>query len=298
MERTLPETANVFSLVVERELGSIIGGLRALATSPAIDARDFATFHAQALELLKNYPNADIIMAGPDGQQMVNTYLKFGTPLPRRNVPERVRRLIATGRPIVSNLFQGAVTKRYLVSIDVPVFEDGRVAYDLALTLPAAHFTAVLNLPNLPPDWIATILDNTSTVLARTRAQDRYIGRRIAVPPLQEKLLETREGPWKSPTSMARRPTPASGSPTCPAVDRGGQRAAGRHLYGPWRWLLWTVAGIARWPRPGWPWPGGPGTASPAPSRPWSRRPWPWAGASGPGLRAGGWWRPTRWPGP
>ncbi len=242
--RQLPESANTFSLMVERELGSIIGGLRALATSPAIAARDFATFHAQALDLLRNYPNADIIMAQPDGQQMVNSYLAFGTPLPKRNVPDRVRRVIETGQPVVSNLFQGAVTKRYLVSIDVPVFENGRVVYDLALTLPAAHFAGILNLPKLPPEWVTTILDGAFTVVARTRNQEQHLGKQVDVPNLRLGLQNSPEGTLEVVNFEGRKAfasykrSDLSGWTVVVNVPRGAI------LQETWQWLLWTTAAI------------------------------------------------------
>ena len=48
--------------------------------------------------------------------------------------PETVRQVYATGRPVITNLYKGAVTGRLQISVDVPVFRDGRVVYDLAMT--------------------------------------------------------------------------------------------------------------------------------------------------------------------
>jgi hypothetical protein len=123
-------TALAMTMVVDRELSSIKAALQALATSPSFAEGNFAEVHGQALELLKSYPGADIIVADASGQQLVNSFRPYGTPLPKRKNPETVRRIFAKGTPVVSDLFLGAVTKRPMIGIDVPVFHNGKVVYD------------------------------------------------------------------------------------------------------------------------------------------------------------------------
>ena len=187
------ETARALALTVDQKLLSIQAGLRVLATSPHVSTRDFAALHAQARQVLTDYPEADIIMADASGQQVVNTYRSFGEPLPRRAVSETVRQVFATGRPVLSDLFRGAVTGRPLIGIDVPVLVDGTVAYDLAMTLPAEHLTDILWRQHLSEGWLGEILDSRGVVASCNRHPERFVGERSPLP-LLDMLAAQPEG--------------------------------------------------------------------------------------------------------
>ena len=93
------------------------------------------------------------------------------TPLPRRVRADVVEEIFATGRPSVSNVFVGAFIGRLVVSIDVPVIIDGRVRYDLALTLPIDELNALLRGQKIPETWFAGVVDSR-----------RHPGRAVAAP--------------------------------------------------------------------------------------------------------------------
>jgi len=190
--RTMQETAHSLAMVVDRDLASVQAALVALGTSPAFAAGDLRGLRLQVMELLKFYPGADIIVADATGQQLVNSTRPYGSPLPRRNNPETVRRIFETGQPIISDLFFGALTKRPLVSIDVPVFVHGKVAFDLAMTFPSDRLAAVLRQQNLPQDWYSVILDSKPVVVARSRFPERYVGK--SANPLHQSLMNQKEG--------------------------------------------------------------------------------------------------------
>lgn len=193
LQETVLETARALSLVVDRELANMQASLTALATSPSLATGDLAAFHRQARLILPDYPGGDIILANATGQQLVNSFVPFGKPLPRRNIPDTVRGVYATGKPIISNVFKGAVTGRFLLSVDVPVFRDERVVYDLALTIPAERLMTVLSQQRIPSAWTAAIVDRNDVVAARNRFPDRYVGRQVS-PVLSRHLTEAVEG--------------------------------------------------------------------------------------------------------
>ena len=186
------ETARSLTMVVDRDLSSVQAALEALATSPGFASGDFGAVQAQVMLLLQFYPGADIIVADLTGQQLVNSARPFGTPLPRRNNPETVRRIFATGKPVISDLFFGSLTKRPLISIDVPVLKDGKVLYDLAMTFPSDRLDAVLRQQRLAPDWYSAILDSKSVVAARSRFPEKYVGK--SANPLYQALMSLPEG--------------------------------------------------------------------------------------------------------
>jgi hypothetical protein len=123
----LLERTRTLSLGMDKELDEISAALQALATSPAIDSGDYARFHVQLRMMRSRYPSVDIILADPTGQQLVNSYMPYGPPLPKRNVPDRLQQLFETGKTSISGLYTGAITGRRFVSVDVPVIRDGRV---------------------------------------------------------------------------------------------------------------------------------------------------------------------------
>jgi len=179
IRKNMLATAQLLSMVVDQELSSVQAALLALATSPTFASGDFASVHRQALQLLKSYPGADIIVADVSGQQVVNSYLPFGSLLPRRNNPETIRRIFETGKPVISDLFYGALTKKPLISIDIPVICDGKIAYDLAMTFSSSRIASVLLQQQLPPNWIGIIMDSKSILVARSRYPEMFVGKRV-----------------------------------------------------------------------------------------------------------------------
>jgi signal transduction histidine kinase len=190
-------TARELTMAVDRELVSVQSALLALATSPSLRKGDFKDVHRQTRELLSSYPGADIIVADQTGQQLVNSFRPFGATLPKRNNPEAVRRIFRTGKPAVSNLFFGALTKRPLIAVDVPVFRDGKVLYDLSMTFSQETLASVLTQRSLPEQWYGSILDRNKVVVARTRNPKSYVGRR-ATPDLTRTMAKTKEGSSES----------------------------------------------------------------------------------------------------
>jgi signal transduction histidine kinase len=194
LDQNLLATANILLVALDRHLAITQASLEALATSPALASGDMATFHAQARSVLKNFPDSDIILADETGQQIVNSYEPFGSALPKRNPHDTVFSIFETGRPRISNLFKGAVTGRYLIGVDVPVFQDTRIRYDLGMTLPADYLLALFRLPELPREWLITILDSDNAVVARSNLQDAYTGKHIESPPLLQLMAAANSG--------------------------------------------------------------------------------------------------------
>jgi PAS domain S-box-containing protein len=238
------ETARSLAMVVDRELTTVQAALQGLATSPSFEAGNFAGVQQQALQLLESYPGADIIVADQTGQQLVNSARPFGTPLPRRNNPETVRRIFASGKPVISDLFYGAISKKPLISIDIPVFCNGKIAYDLAMTFPSERMFSVLRQKHFPGDRYGVVLDSQTIVIARSRFPEKFVGKH-ANPGLLRALQRSPEGMTEF-TNVEGNPSfitfcRSSISPWSVVV--GVPRASVMaEIY---RWLAWTSAGSA-----------------------------------------------------
>ncbi len=193
LEQRVLETARALSMVVDRELAAMQASTTALATSDYLASGDLAGFYRQAQEVLHDYPGATFTLADATGQQLVNTFVPFGTPLPKRTKLDLVARVFETGKPVIVNLFKANLLRVPIVGVEVPVIRDGRIVYDLALVVPANRFSAVLSQQSIPPGWPATILDANRVVIARDRLEQSYVGL-PAVPALIKALSETADG--------------------------------------------------------------------------------------------------------
>jgi two-component sensor histidine kinase len=77
--------------------------------------------------------------------------------------------------------------------VDVPVWRDGKVVYDLAASLPLSNFTAIIMRQRAKPDWTIAVFDREGTVIARSRDNEQFVGR-SASPSLYPVLMNEFEG--------------------------------------------------------------------------------------------------------
>jgi len=189
----LTATANILSVALDHKLAISQASLEALATSPSLASGDMAMFHAQMQKVLNNFPDSDIILADATGQQIVNTYMPFGSALPKRSSHDSLHRIFETGRPCITNIFKGSVTGRYLVGVDVPVFQDAQVRYDLAMTFPVDQLSSLILQRGLPGEWAITILDRDKIIAARSRLPEEYIGK-SASPHMMQVMAASQQG--------------------------------------------------------------------------------------------------------
>jgi signal transduction histidine kinase/ActR/RegA family two-component response regulator len=176
---------------VDREISAIWAELQVLATSPSLQTGDFREFDQQMRAALK-IRGTSIVLHDTHAQQLLSTNRPFGEPLPRATNSEMHDRVVATGKPQISDLIMGAVLKRPILTVGVPVFRDGEVVYVLAMGLGPEVLSALMQDQKLSPDWTAAILDRKDIIVARNRDLDRFLGQPVA-PMLRQKLTEAIE---------------------------------------------------------------------------------------------------------
>jgi two-component sensor histidine kinase len=163
---------------VDRELDSTVAALQALSTSPALRNGDLEAFDRQARETLQ-YRGSAIAVRDHTGQQIVNTYAPWGARLPVSTHPvlrKTDQAALETQRPVVSDLYQGAVAKTLYVLVDVPVAINGEAKYVLNIALTPDHIRKILAKSNLPRDWIVSVVDGNNRIIARSRDHERMLG--------------------------------------------------------------------------------------------------------------------------
>jgi signal transduction histidine kinase len=186
-EQELQSTARALSLVMDRQFGQIGAQLRTLAASPAFKRDDFDAFDQEAREA-----NVDdgswISLRDPSGRQLVNTRLPRGAALPPAPVvdPQTIR---TREPPYISNLIMSAPAGAPIVAADFPVIRGGRMAYDLAVAMPAATFARIFSDQKFRPGWSAAVIDQKGVIVARSQAAERSVG--VSVPPQYIKTFQT-----------------------------------------------------------------------------------------------------------
>jgi hypothetical protein len=63
----------------------------------------------------------NIVLIDRNMQQLVNTFVPFGKPLPKAVVPRPIERTFATGKPQVTGLFMAPIVNQFMFGITVPV---------------------------------------------------------------------------------------------------------------------------------------------------------------------------------
>jgi two-component sensor histidine kinase len=177
MQENAQVLASDLAAAVDRELGLAVAALQGLATSPSLQSGDLASFDDQARTLLARRGN-HVSMRDPSGQQLINTFAARGAVLPvtSRIVREVDEHAFATGRPVVSNLYIGAVSKRPFVLVDLPVIIDGQPRYALNMAIRPEKIAEVLKIKSLPEGWTAAAVDGNGVVIARTREMNKFVG--------------------------------------------------------------------------------------------------------------------------
>ena len=200
LERDMIATARAMVQSVDSQLlrAKTIG--QVLATSGALVRHDLAGFHRRASEAIITTKVAmNVVLSDESGQQLVNTLREFGEPLPQHGHPQVLGRVFATGQPVISEIYVGGVLRKPVVSIDLPVFVAGKVAYVLSVGLLPNDFNAILAAQNFPPGWLSAIFDNTGTIAARTHAAEEFVGQKGTAEYIQ-RISESPEGSMKTVT--------------------------------------------------------------------------------------------------
>src|SRR5918998_4377543 len=106
-EQEALDGAGRVAALIDRDLAGLQTALQTLSTSARLRSGDYQGFYQQAMEV-KGFVGEHIVLRDLTGQQLVSTRVPWGTPLPR-TVLEPDAEVIGTKRPVVSNVFTGAV---------------------------------------------------------------------------------------------------------------------------------------------------------------------------------------------
>ena len=174
-EQDARENVRGIALSVDRDTAGLVSVLQTLATSPRLRAGDFDAFDAQA-RLVRDAIDLDIILRKPDGQQLVNTGVRRGAPLPLTALPLDGEIVGGQQRAMVSGFIPGPMPDKATYAVAVPVLVEGDVPYILSFSAPLSRLQGIL-AREVVEGWTTGISDRQQMVLARLPDPAAVVGR-------------------------------------------------------------------------------------------------------------------------
>jgi two-component sensor histidine kinase len=175
------ETVRSIRLVLDAEMQRMTGALQVLSLTNALRDRDFAGFRRISQGFLDQYAEGGVVLvADRDGRLVFSSITADTTSLPLRDNRAMVDKVFAEKKPVYSNLFIGAIKKRLIVTVEVPVARDGEVLYDISFSPPIEIFQAIIEQQRPGPDWTISIFDGEGTNFARVPNPQQTIGKRAS----------------------------------------------------------------------------------------------------------------------
>ena len=118
-ERLAGQAINISS-TIDGDIETMIAAGGALATSPSLAQGDYRAFYQEA-KLAMGYAKANVLLVDASLQQLMNTRVALGEPLPKIGDPETVLRVLKSGQMEVSDIFIGKVSNMQVFNVTVPV---------------------------------------------------------------------------------------------------------------------------------------------------------------------------------
>ncbi|HEX8291161.1 MAG TPA: ATP-binding protein [Pyrinomonadaceae bacterium] len=198
-DRRLLRSAQDLSLVLDREIQSTVRTLSAVAESEELDRENFEAFHAESKRVLSTQRAwLTLILLKPDGRQLLNTNVPWGTPLSAATEPESLRLAVEQKRPVVGSLTRGRLSQTLGFPVRVPVMRGGEVRYVLTAVITPDALAGVVGLRGQPrEEWARVVADSQGVIVARSHEQERFVGTRVTDSFLQ-RMRESDEGLFRT----------------------------------------------------------------------------------------------------
>jgi two-component sensor histidine kinase/PAS domain-containing protein len=164
-EQRIIERVDSLSASVDRDIGGIKALAEALAASSYLVNGDLRGFYNYAKLTLPS-DTTHVLLLDTSLQQLVNTRVPFGTPLPKTAAVEAAQRVIDTGSIVVSDVVIGKVSKRQVFDIQVPISVQGKIRYVLIVTDEPPRIARVLSEQALREGWYSAVLDSKGNIIA------------------------------------------------------------------------------------------------------------------------------------
>jgi two-component system sensor histidine kinase UhpB len=179
MASTVRERTQAASAVFDRQLGVLRARLFILAASAHLQSGDLAEFRHQASDIADQL-GVPVIVSDLNGQELLDTRVPIGEPLPMMPDVDAIRRVVASWQSDISNLTADTFEK-FMIALSVPVLHEDQLVYVLTFNIAPAVVTFMQEL-GLPSDWIVAISDRNGVTIARSHEAARFVGQMGRLP--------------------------------------------------------------------------------------------------------------------
>jgi len=183
----LTRYAATLTNAVDRELRGYLDTAEVIAASRFLMEGDLIAFDGLARDAATK-ARGHIVLIDRSGQQLVNTRVPTGTPLPVTEDMRSLREVVETGKPAAGNLFVGAISNLVLFVVRVPVIVNGEVRYVLSFEPETDVIYKVVQQTYIPEGWLAGVIDGNGRIIARSFRHDQFYGQE-ASPEFRARLV-------------------------------------------------------------------------------------------------------------
>lgn len=173
-------TAQGVTATLDREFAGLIATTKVVALSRSLKRDDLDSFDAEAREVYEQI-GVNVVLRNRENRQVVNTRLPRGAQLPTNVDTESDLAVLRTKKPAVSNLFIGAVSRKPLFIVNVPVLRNTEIIYFLNLSLQPERIRRIILEDNPPAGWTVVVTDRLGFVVAHSTQQEAMLNRHLPI---------------------------------------------------------------------------------------------------------------------
>ena len=170
--------AQGFATALNNRMTGVISTLGILASSGLPTGNDFSGFHRRAQDAIGSQQAATITLVNAQGQQLLDTSVPYGTPLPAVVQPQIIK-LAQNGKAGFVDFFDSGAPGTGQVAVVVPMKLANGTVLALTATIRPDNLRQLLTTPALPPGWPAIIVDTQGVIIARSVNPDKFVGQKI-----------------------------------------------------------------------------------------------------------------------
>jgi two-component system, sensor histidine kinase and response regulator len=169
--------AQALVAAVDRDIAGSETAAHVAANSVLLQVGRLEQFHERTRALLRpGFPAHAFVLSDASGRAVLNTRFEFGSLIRPDGTEADVKRVFATGETVATGLRKALPDEQLVMSIIVPVWRDGQVAYALSVQLRPKRIADLLAGQHLPAQWVADVYDNEQRVVARSADLTAHLG--------------------------------------------------------------------------------------------------------------------------
>jgi signal transduction histidine kinase len=173
----IEEIAKSASLLLDSEIAIAEASLTTIAHSDDIKSDRFERLYA-LMSATRTSPLTWTLIADYEGNGLINTLVPYGTPLARRS-GNWAALVYDRQKTHVGDYFVGTLSKRGVVSVNVPVPASIGKRYVVTQIFDPRYFDKVFRKATLPSSWVVGVFDANGVSIARNRNQEKMVGGKV-----------------------------------------------------------------------------------------------------------------------